>query len=190
MKELQTIQTQLHAPKGRFNRFGGYAYRSCADILQAVKPLLERTACTLTVTDDIVEVGGRVYVRATATLTNAAGETARTTGFAREAGEKKGCDDAQLTGACSSYARKYALNGLLAIDDTKDADDEELQLTTLVRRVGACADAAELDALMKESTAFWKDVRFQTAVKARRAGLKQASQDSQAPTQTKTPHHE
>jgi hypothetical protein len=124
-QKLQGIQTELKAPKGQTNKFGGYRYRSCEDILTALKPLLAQYACTLAISDEIVEVGGRVYVMATATLasTSCEGDDAvSTSGFAREAETKKGMDDAQITGSASSYARKYALNGLFAIDDTKDPD--------------------------------------------------------------------
>lgn len=120
-EKLRVIQSTLKAPKGQENKFGGYKYRSCEDILEAVKPLLKDQNLILTLSDDIVEVGGRVYVKATAALTD--GETSvTTTAYAREAETKKGMDDSQITGAASSYARKYALNGLFAIDDTKDAD--------------------------------------------------------------------
>lgn len=122
MKELLTIQSKLNAPKGQYNSFGKYKYRSCEDILAAVKPLLAETETTLTITDDIVSVGGRVYVRATVTLKNSSGESESTTAFAREEDTKKGMDASQVTGAASSYARKYALNGIFAIDDTKDSD--------------------------------------------------------------------
>jgi|TARA_R100000149_G_scaffold51032_1_gene21463 hypothetical protein len=122
-KIMQSIQSELKAPKGQTNKFGGYSYRSAEDILEAVKPLLNKYNCFLTVSDEIVEVGGRVYVKATATVHEShAGEVATTTAFAREAEVKKGMDEAQITGSASSYARKYALNGLFAIDDTKDPD--------------------------------------------------------------------
>ena len=124
-QKLQGIQTELKAPKGQTNKFGGYRYRSCEDILTALKPLLAQYTCTLAISDDIVEVGGRVYVKATATLASTSSEddyTINVSGFAREAETKKGMDDAQITGSASSYARKYALNGLFAIDDTKDTD--------------------------------------------------------------------
>ena len=124
-QKLQGIQTELKAPKGQTNKFGGYRYRSCEDILTALKPLLAKYTCTLAISDDIVEVGGRVYVKAKATLASTSSEddyTINVIGFAREAETKKGMDDAQITGSASSYARKYALNGLFAIDDTKDPD--------------------------------------------------------------------
>jgi len=123
---LSEIQTKLHAPKGQTNKFGGYKYRSCEDIVEAVKPLLAEYKYSLRLSDEMVEVGGRVYVKATAAIWNDQNEPiAMTHGWAREAENKKGMDDSQLTGSCSSYARKYALNGLLAIDDTKDADTNE-----------------------------------------------------------------
>jgi len=121
--KLKGIQSSLKAPKGQTNKFGGYAYRSAEDILTAVKPLLAEWNCTLVITDDVVEVGGRIYVKATAVLADPEGEyTVQACGFAREADTRKGMDDSQITGSASSYARKYALNGLFAIDDTKDAD--------------------------------------------------------------------
>jgi hypothetical protein len=122
-QKLQGIQSSLKAPKGQTNKFGGYKYRSCEDILTAVKPLLAEWGCSIVIQDDIVEVGGRVYVKATVSLADNDTELAvSATAFAREAEVKKGMDDAQITGSASSYARKYALNGLFAIDDTKDAD--------------------------------------------------------------------
>ena len=121
---IMNIQSELKAPKGNYNSFGNYKYRSCEDILEAVKPLLKENGAALTLSDEIVEVGGRVYVRATATLM-AEENTVSITAYAREAETKKGMDDSQITGTASSYARKYALNGLFCIDDTKDADTDE-----------------------------------------------------------------
>lgn len=118
------IQASLKAPKNQKNAFGGYNYRSCEDILEAVKPLLYDTQTTLTVSDEMVEVWGRIYVKATATLKDC--ETweiiEQNTAYARESESKKWMDDSQITGATSSYARKYALNWLFCIDDVKDAD--------------------------------------------------------------------
>lgn len=122
MKELIAIQSELKAPKSQFNKFGGYKYRKAEDILEAVKPLLAKQKCTLTITDDVVLVGNRIYVKATATIKNEKGEFETTTGWAREEETKKGMDGSQITGASSSYARKYALNGLFAIDDNADSD--------------------------------------------------------------------
>lgn len=121
MIKLVAVQAALKAPKGQFNSFGGYKYRSCEDILEAVKPLLLEQGLQLTITDEPVEVGGRIYIKATATVTDGS-ETATVSGYAREAETKKGMDESQITGTASSYARKYALNGLFLIDDTKDAD--------------------------------------------------------------------
>jgi len=122
MEELNSIQCELNAPKGQYNSFGKYKYRSCEDILAAAKSLLKKYKCTLTLSDDVVPVGSRIYIKATATLTNEKGKFVTTTAFAREEETKKGMDGSQVTGASSSYARKYALNGLFAIDDTADAD--------------------------------------------------------------------
>lgn len=120
-KKLWTIQQTLNAPKNQRNNFGGYSYRSAEDILEAVKPLLQNV--TLTLNDEIVLIGERYYVKATATLSD--GEDAiAVTAYAREEESKKGMDSSQLTGATSSYARKYALNGLFCIDDAKDADTD------------------------------------------------------------------
>ena len=122
-QKLQGIQSSLKAPKGQTNKFGGYKYRSAEDILEAVKPLLSKFEATLMLIDEVVEVGGRVYVKATAKLGDTdTDDYIETTAFAREAEVKKGMDEAQITGSASSYARKYALNGLLCIDDTKDPD--------------------------------------------------------------------
>ena len=122
LNELVYIQSSLKAPKNQRNTFGGYNYRSCEDIMEAVKPLLKVVNCTLTVSDDIIQVGDRIYVKATATLKTPSGEKYENVAYAREPQAKKGMDDSQVTGAASSYARKYALNGLFCIDDTKDAD--------------------------------------------------------------------
>lgn len=120
-KKLWTIQQSLNAPKGQYNKFGGYAYRSAEDILEAVKPLLQNV--TLMVSDEIVLIGDRYYVKATATLSDGE-DSISATAFAREEKEQKGMTAGQLTGATSSYARKYALNGLFCIDDAKDPDTD------------------------------------------------------------------
>lgn len=122
MKELINIQQSLNAPKERRNEFGKYNYRSAEDILKAVKPLLNENGCVLLLSDDIKEMNGRFYVEATATLVNQDGVTFSVKGLAREEETKKGMDASQITGTASSYARKYALNGLFAIDDGVDAD--------------------------------------------------------------------
>lgn len=122
MKELQMIQSVLKAPKGQFNKFGGYKYRSCEDIVEAVKPLLKTYECVLTMSDDLVLIWDRYYIKATATLINKEWKQIITTGYAREEETKKWMDGSQITWSSSSYARKYALNGLFAIDDGVDSD--------------------------------------------------------------------
>lgn len=122
MKELLNIQQALKAPKALKNEFGGYNYRSLEGILAAIKPTLKDNGCTLTFTDEIVLIGDRYYVKSTARLTTAGGEWVEACAFAREQAQKKGMDEAQVTGAASSYARKYAACSLLAIDDRKDPD--------------------------------------------------------------------
>lgn len=121
IEKLSRIQAELKAPKSQRNNFGNYNYRSCEDILEAVKPLLAREGLVLTITDSIEMVGNRYYVKATATVTDGE-KSISTTAYAREADGRKGMDESQVTGSSSSYSRKYALNGLFCIDDTKDAD--------------------------------------------------------------------
>ena len=123
LMKLNKIQVELKAPKGQFNKFGNYKYRSCEDILEALKPLLEKYKAAINITDEIAVVGDRYYIRAIATLYDIeSGESIEAMAFAREDESKQGQDLSQLTGSTSTYARKYALNGLLAIDDTKDSD--------------------------------------------------------------------
>jgi hypothetical protein len=119
---LAVIQQKLNAPKSQYNSFGKYSYRNCEDILMALKPLLGQ--CILVVNDEMVAVGDRIYVKATATI-SLGNESISSSAFARESLTKKGMDDSQITGSTSSYARKYALNGLLLIDDNKDADSQK-----------------------------------------------------------------
>ena len=128
-EKLVAIQTELKAPKNLYNNFGKYSYRNAEGIQEALKPLEKKYGCFTTLSDEIVEIGGRVYVKVTATLNNTAEnpDSISVTAYAREASEKKGMDEAQITGATSSYARKYALNGLFLLDDTKDVDSEEYQ---------------------------------------------------------------
>jgi len=121
IQKIYEIQGELKAPKSQRNNFGNYNYRSCEDILEAVKSLLVKAGLLLTITDEVILVENRFYVRATAVITDGEKEI-KTTAYARESLEKKGMDSSQITGATSSYARKYALNGLFLIDDTKDAD--------------------------------------------------------------------
>lgn len=123
-EKLRRVQIDLHAPKNQNNTFGNYRYRSAEDILEAVKPVLDVHGLTLVVGDEMVSVADRIYVKATAAVF-AGDESVSASGFAREPADKKGMDSSQITGAASSYSRKYALNGLFAIDDSKDADTDE-----------------------------------------------------------------
>lgn len=126
LKKLLEIQVELKAPKNQYNSFGNYSYRSCEDILEAVKPLCKKHGCVLTLTDTVKQIGDRYYIEATAILFDIeTAEMISATSSAREPATKKGSDESQITGAASSYARKYALNGLFDIDDTKDADTED-----------------------------------------------------------------
>lgn len=128
MEELIKIQTELKAPKNLYNSFGKYKYRNAEGIMEAVKPLLKKYNCYLTLCDDIHMIGDRYYLRATATFVNKEGKSVVVTALAREDDNKKGMDGSQITGTASSYARKYALNGLFLIDDTKDADTDEYKV--------------------------------------------------------------
>ena len=123
-RTLARIQGELKAPKAQYNAFAKFNYRSCEDILEAVKPLLWVNDCYLTLADEVVLIGDRFYIKATVRICNGMGYI-ENTAFAREAEDKKGMNEAQITGAASSYARKYALNGLFAIDDNKDADAKD-----------------------------------------------------------------
>ena len=135
-EKLSNIQNELKAPKGQYNKFGGYKYRSCEDILEAVKPICKKFGTTLVISDTLENIGDRYYIKATATLYD--NEDSReeiqffisNTAYAREEESKKGMDGSQITGTASSYARKYALNGLFNIDDTKDADTDEFTQQT------------------------------------------------------------
>jgi hypothetical protein len=153
MKKLLEVQSKLEAPKGQTNKFGGYKYRSAEDILKVLKPLLKEHELVMIINDEIVEVAGRVYVKATVTLND--GETTiSTTAYAREPINKKGMDESQVTGAASSYARKYALNGMFAIDDTKDADSmdnskEESDSEKVKRQTIVAITKAKGDKLME-----------------------------------------
>ena len=126
--KLMNIQQELKAPKGQYNDFGKYAYRSCEDILEAVKPLLKKEKVVLTIGDELQYIGNRYYIKATATLIDTESEAIiSNSAYAREEETKKGMDGSQITGASSSYARKYALNGLFGIDDNKDSDTTNIQ---------------------------------------------------------------
>ena len=129
-EKLLKAQVELKAPKGQYNSFGKYKYRSCEDILEALKPVLDKLKLTLFIKDDVIEVNTRNYVKATITLIDVEkpNEVIETSAFAREEETKKGMDGSQITGTSSSYARKYALNGLFMIDDTKDNDTSDSKI--------------------------------------------------------------
>lgn len=179
---LLDIQAKLKAPKGQTNNFGHYKYRSAEDILEAVKPLLKDNGCFLTISDDIVMVGNRIYVKATVVLSFGK-DTIQTTAFARESESKSGMDASQITGAASSYARKYALNGLFCIDDTKDADalntnkeytqpptDPNLEL--ILANIKAARSLDELSRIWHECSAYQPNPIFSGAMSARKKELK------------------
>lgn len=143
MKELIEIQKKLKAPKGQYNSFGKYKYRSAEDILEAVKPLCHENNCTLTLSDTLENIGDRYYIKATVSITNGT-ETVSVSAYAREDETKKGMDGSQITGTASSYARKYALNGLFCIDDTKDADTDEYKKQTTKESTKKTSSAPKL----------------------------------------------
>jgi hypothetical protein len=175
--KLISIQNELKAPKGQTNKFGGYKYRSCEDILEALKPLLFKHECVVTISDEIVEVGGRVYVKATVIFTDCKGGREHVvSAFAREAESKKGMDDAQVTGSASSYARKYALNGMFAIDDTKDADTRDNSGPKAVKSPAkpTPAEAAEAKAKASEDTQ-WFELKWPFGKPEKYAGCELAT---------------
>lgn len=190
LNELVYIQSTLKAPKNQRNNFGGYNYRSCEDIMEAVKPLLKEVNCTLVVSDDIVQVGDRFYVKATAILKTPSGEEYKNSAFAREPLSKKGSDESQVTGAASSYARKYALNGLFCIDDTKDADalnvnkeytqqpahqqsvQQQVSVEQVMKEIAAAKTEQELGAIYYKYPQWQRDANFTGALTARKDQLK------------------
>ena len=172
-QRVVNAQAELKAPKGQFNNFGKYKYRSAEDILEAVKPINLKHGLLLTITDDIKNIGDRYYINATATLSDVdSDEGISVKAFAREPLNKKGQDESQITGTASSYARKYALNGLYLIDDTKDADTDEhriaqdnvkpatkTQMTTLTKLAKDVAELYQLDIeVMKDKMGIFDDM--------------------------------
>ncbi len=154
---LVKIQAELKAPKNQTNSFGKYKYRSAEDIVEAVKPILNKYGTALVITDEVVQVGERIYIKATATLLDGTDDSISVSGWAREEEVKKGMDAAQITGSASSYARKYALNGLFAIDDTKDSDstNEHKDDVGEVKRMELIAklETTNWDEIMKQKVA-------------------------------------
>lgn len=188
---LAKIQSLIKAPKGQFNSFGKYKYRSCEDIVEAVKPVINSLGFYLTLSDEIVNIGSRFYIKATATISNGT-ESYSSVAYAREEETKKGMDGSQVTGASSSYARKYALNGLFAIDDTKDSDatnigkdepteDEKTLLKNLLRNT----DLTEIEIdKARSAIAFCKDYdtyqKIQHRLEARQIPFDQIPNPTQA----------
>ena len=199
IKNLSKIQNEMNVKKGRYNKFGGYYYRSCEDILQTAKEVCNKYGCYVNVTDSIEYTEGRFYVKATAKVVDIeTGESETATAFAREEESKKGMDGAQLTGATSSYARKYALCGLFAIDDsidndslngmpenkgkaankegakyssTSQPDNSQTQTSILVRYVNECTTVEQLIDLFKANQAYQSDSTFMNALSKKRTEL-------------------
>lgn len=167
-EKLLAVQSELKAPKGQENTFGGFKYRSCEDILEAVKPLLTQNGATLKIADEIVLVGDRYYVKATAIFSDTETDEGITvTAYAREEQAKKGMDSAQVTGATSSYARKYALNGLFLIDDTKDPDTDAH--TKERKRAEKAEETAKDEAMAEEAKDKMIDANKAEALRAKLA---------------------
>lgn len=164
LEKLCNIQTKLKAPKNLYNSFGKYKYRNAEGIQEAVKPLLKEFRCTLTIEDDIVPIGERIYVKAICRLYDLdSDEQVIISAFARETEDRSGMDAAQITGSASSYARKYALNGLFLLDDTKDPDTEELKEES---------DAREKDTIKKELISLAFKAGVETKTICEQAGVK------------------
>ena len=164
-QSLNYIQSNLKAPKGQFNSFGKYHYRSCEDILEGVKPHLQETKTCLVISDEIVTIGEHNYIKATATLYGADGGAVANSAFAKEPLEKKGMDPSQITGATSSYARKYALNGLFCIDDTKDADTDAYTANTTQTKTKAKAPETNTIREKRVKEEYLKSITQQMGIK-------------------------
>ena len=154
IQKVLDVQSRLKAPKGNYNKFGKYKYRSCEDILEAVKPLLRENDLAVLIADEVVTVGERIYVKATVTVMDENGNKLESCAFAREDDSISGMAKAQITGAASSYARKYALNGLFLIDDTKDFDTNEVaqgqsELNIAMENIERATTLEELNAIYK-----------------------------------------
>lgn len=198
IKNLSKIQNEMNVKKGRYNKFGKYYYRSCEDILQAAKEVCGKYGCYVKVSDEIIFIEGRFYVKATAKVIDIeTGESEVSTAFAREENAKKGMDDAQLTGATSSYARKYALCGLFAIDDSVDSDSlngtqenegkgensncpnqsynqtkqSQSQISILIGYVNECTTLQQLEELFKANQAYQSNSEFINALSKKRAEI-------------------
>ncbi len=170
-KKLLDVQNFLKAPKNQFNSFGKYKYRSCEDILEAAKPLCISNNILLTLSDDVINVGISNYVKATASITDGV-ETISVSAMAREAVNKKGMDDSQITGTASSYARKYALNGLFCIDDTKDTDSMD---NRTVEKAGPDTDLVDANKITGFHAITWDNMLASMKLDTRIATGKTAS---------------
>jgi len=185
MKSLLSIQRDLKAPKSQFNKFGNYKYRSAEDILEAVKPLCVQNNVVLTISDEIIQLGERIYVQSTAKISGKIGEYISVKAFAREEESKKGMDGAQITGSASSYARKYALNGLFCIDDTKDPDatntyenntqkevkkpdNIDLELKEALTGIKRCKDMSSLEEVWNTFPGLWTNKAFVDEIKKKK----------------------
>ena len=186
-QNLIKVQGALKAPKGQYNSFGKYKYRSCEDILEAVKPLLVQHGLLLTIEDDVIQVGDRIYIKAIATIRQG-DNFLQSVAFAREEDTKKGMDSSQVTGAASSYARKYALNGLFCIDDNKDSDstnigkqpekketEENPLMDVALNDVRNAKDTQSLKAVWEEYTSLHSNKVFKGLVNQRKAELNGAA---------------
>lgn len=180
---LSHIQVELKAPKNLYNSFGRYKYRNAESILEAAKPLCAKYGCTLTVSDEVILIGSRYYIKATATVQDKDGNAASATALAREDETKKGMDGAQITGTASSYARKYALNGLFCIDDTKDPDTNEYHNQTTESQESTAAEPQPVTASPEVTTQVVKDMAT-TALKgyAQRTGKDNKTVQTEAKT--------
>lgn len=178
MENLLKIQSELKAPKDQINKFGNYNYRSCEDILEAVKPLLLKYKCCLSITDEIVLIGTRYYVKASALFTDGSSSVI-VNSFARESEEKKGMDSSQITGAASSYARKYALNGLFLIDDNKDVDSVQkdpepnnyTDIINAIKKINECKSLEDLQKVWTENKTLQVSEAFSKAKENKKTEL-------------------
>ena len=180
---LSHIQVELKAPKNLYNSFGRYKYRNAESILEAAKPLCAKYGCTLTVSDEVILIGSRYYIKATATVRDKDGNAASATALAREDETKKGMDGAQITGTASSYSRKYALNGLFCIDDTKDPDSDEYHNQTTESQEATAAEPQPVTASPEVTTQVVNDMAT-TALKgyAQRTGKDNKTVQTEAKT--------
>lgn len=174
MKKLIEIQSELKCPKKQYNSFGKYSFRNSEDILESVKPILKKHNCILTISDQIVDVGGRIYVQATATLKHEA-ESVTVTAYAREPESLKGMSESQVTGSTSSYARKYALNGLFLIDDSQDSDvtntDTDLGIEAVLVAVSEAKTKEDLITIWNDNKPLQANKEFLAAIQERKKDL-------------------